>query len=148
VVAFPSAKGSGAVTSFSQADGFIEIDALAGALDADTPARVTRIGDSARAPDVVIMGSHDIALDVVVGALAERGFTARTIAVGSQGGVAAAERGQCDVAPVHLIDPATGAYNKHLGLAWDFAHQRLAAHAGRAVPARRPALRSRRAEMR
>ena len=60
------------------------------------------------------MGSHDIALDVVVGALAERGFTARTIAVGSQGGVAAAQRGQCDVAPVHLIDPATGVYNKHL----------------------------------
>ena len=78
------------------------------------PARVTLIGNSARAPDVVIMGSHDIALDVVVGALAERGFTARTIAVGSQGGVAAAERGQCDVAPVHLIDPATGEYNKHL----------------------------------
>ena len=113
-VAFPSAKGSGAVTSFSQADGFIEIDALAGSLDADTQARVTLIGDAARAPDVVIMGSHDIALDVVVGALAERGFSARTIAVGSQGGVAAAERGQCDVAPVHLIDPATGDYNKHL----------------------------------
>jgi len=113
-VAFPSAKGSGAVTSFSQADGFIEIDALAGALDADTQARVTLIGDSARAPDVVIMGSHDIALDVVVGALAERGYSARTIAVGSQGGVAAAQRGQCDIAPVHLIDPATGEYNKHL----------------------------------
>jgi putative molybdopterin biosynthesis protein len=113
-VAFPSAKGSGAVTSFSQADGFIEIDALAGSLDAGTQACVTLIGDTARAPDVVIMGSHDIALDVVVGALAERGFTARTIAVGSQGGVAAAERGQCDVAPVHLIDPATGAYNKDL----------------------------------
>ena len=77
-------------------------------------ARVTLIGDAARAPDVVIMGSHDIALDVVVGALAERGFSARTIAVGSQGGVAAAQRGQCDVAPVHLIDPASGEYNKHL----------------------------------
>jgi putative molybdopterin biosynthesis protein len=113
-IAFPSVKGSGAVTSFSQADGFIEIDALAGALDADSDARVTLIGASARAPDVVIMGSHDIALDVVVGALAERGFCARTIAVGSQGGVAAAQRGQCDVAPVHLIDPATGFYNKHL----------------------------------
>jgi putative molybdopterin biosynthesis protein len=113
-VAFPSAKGSGAVTSFSQADGFIEIDALASVLDADTPARVTLIGDSAKAPDVVIMGSHDIALDVVVGALAARGFSARTIAVGSQGGVAAAQRGQCDVAPVHLVDPATGIYNRHL----------------------------------
>ena len=28
-VAFPTAKGSGSVTSFSQADGFLEIDALA-----------------------------------------------------------------------------------------------------------------------
>ena len=60
------------------------------------------------------MGSHDVALDVVVGALAERGFTARTIAVGSQGGVAAASRGECDLAPVHLIDPASGIYNAHL----------------------------------
>jgi putative molybdopterin biosynthesis protein len=113
-LAFPSAKGSGAVTSFSQADGFIEIDALASSLDAGTTARVTLIGESARAPDLVIMGSHDIALDVVVGALAERGFSARTIAVGSLGGVAAAQRGQCDIAPVHLVDPATGEYNKHL----------------------------------
>ncbi|MEX2035328.1 MAG: molybdopterin biosynthesis protein [Xanthobacteraceae bacterium] len=113
-VAFPSAKGSGAVTSFSQADGFIEIDALAGALDADSNARVTLIGSTGRAPDLVIMGSHDIALDVVIGALAEKGFAARAIAVGSQGGVAAALRGQCDLAPVHLIDPATGEYNRHL----------------------------------
>jgi putative molybdopterin biosynthesis protein len=60
------------------------------------------------------MGSHDIALDVVVGALAERGVRARTIAVGSLGGVSAAGRGECDIAPVHLVDPASGVYNKHL----------------------------------
>jgi putative molybdopterin biosynthesis protein len=113
-VAFPSAKGSGAVTSFSQADGFIEIDALAAGLDADATARVTLIGAAARAPDLVIMGSHDIALDLVVGALAERGFRARTIAIGSLGGATAARRGECDLAPVHLIDPATGVYNSHL----------------------------------
>ncbi len=112
-IAFPSAKGSGAVTSFSQADGFIEIDALANALDADTQARVTLIGQAARAPDVVIMGSHDVALDVVVSALNECGFSARTIAVGSQGGVNAALRGECDVAPVHLVDD-NGVYNRHL----------------------------------
>ena len=113
-VAFPTGKGSGAVTSFSQADGFLEIDALASALDADSDAQVTLIGNAARAPDLVIMGSHDVALDVVVGALADRGFSARTLAVGSLGGVAAANRGECDIAPVHLIDPATGQYNKHL----------------------------------
>ncbi|MGB8575483.1 MAG: molybdopterin biosynthesis protein [Pseudolabrys sp.] len=113
VVAFPTGKGSGAVTSFSQADGFLEIDALASTLDADS-AQVTLIGSTARPPDLVIMGSHDVALDVVVGELADRGFAARTLAVGSLGGVAAANRGECDIAPVHLIDPTSGQYNKHL----------------------------------
>lgn len=113
-VAFPTGKGSGAVTSFSQADGFLEIDALASTLDADSTTQVTLIGSTARAPDLVIMGSHDVALDVVVGALADRGFSARTLAVGSLGGVAAANRGECDIAPVHLIDPASGQYNKYL----------------------------------
>jgi putative molybdopterin biosynthesis protein len=102
------------VTSFSQADGFLEIDALASSLDADTRADVTLIGSAAHAPDLVIMGSHDVALDVVVGALAERGFSARTLAVGSLGGVAAARRGECDIAPVHIVDPASGHYNEHL----------------------------------
>ncbi len=127
-VAFPTAKGSGAVTSFSQADGFLEIDALASALDAGTRARVTLIGQSAAMPDLVIMGSHCIALDVVLGALAERGFIARTIAIGSMGGVAAAERGECDLAPVHLVDPASGVYNAHLlrdGLALVKGWQRM-----------------------
>ena len=113
VVAFPTGKGSGAVTSFSRADGFLEIDALASTLDADS-AQVTLIGSTARPPDLVIMGSHDVALDVVVGELAGRGFAARTLAVGSLGGVAAANRGECDIAPVHLIDPTSGQYNKHL----------------------------------
>ncbi|MEI8277487.1 MAG: substrate-binding domain-containing protein, partial [Hyphomicrobiales bacterium] len=89
-------------------------DALANALDAGSAAQVTLIGSAAHAPDLVIMGSHDVALDVMVGVLAERGFSARTLAVGSLGGVAAASRGECDIAPVHLIDPSSGQYNKHL----------------------------------
>ena len=114
LVAFPTGKGSGAVTAFSQADGFFAIDALASALDADSQVEVTLIGKSELAPDLVIMGSHDIALDVVVGALAQRGIRTRTIAVGSLGGVSAASRGECDIAPVHLVDAASGVYNKHL----------------------------------
>jgi putative molybdopterin biosynthesis protein len=113
-VAFPTAKGSGSVTSFSQADGFIAIEALASALPAGTRARVTLIGEAAAMPDLVITGSHCVALDAVLGTLADQGFSARTIAVGSLGGVAAAERGECDLAPVHLVDPETGIYNAHL----------------------------------
>jgi putative molybdopterin biosynthesis protein len=113
-VAFPIGKGSGSVTTFSEADGFVEVDALAGSLDAGTRASVTLLGRSARIPDLVVTGSHCVALDAVLGKLAERGFSARRIAVGSQGGLAAAKRGECDLAPVHLLDPASGKYNEHL----------------------------------
>ncbi len=113
-VAFPIGKGSGSVTTFSEADGFVEVDALAGALDANTRATVTLLGRSARIPDLVVTGSHCVALDAVLGRLAEQGLSARRIAVGSQGGVAAAKRGECDLAPVHLLNPASGKYNEHL----------------------------------
>jgi putative molybdopterin biosynthesis protein len=127
-IAFPSAKGSGSVTAFSQADGFLAIDALASALDAGSEVDVVLIGTAARAPDLVIMGSHCVGLDAVLGALAEQGLAARTIAVGSQGGVIAAERGECDLAPVHLLDPSGAAYNTHLikpGLALVKGWQRM-----------------------
>jgi len=112
-IAFPTPKGSGAITAFSQADGFLAVDAMSSALEAGTRAKVTLIGE-ARAPDLVIAGSHCVALDAVLGALAERGLSARTIAIGSLGGVAAARRGECDLAPVHLLDTASGRYNAHL----------------------------------
>ena len=111
-IAFPIGKGSGSVTTFSQADGFLEVDALRTAVDAGTRAQVTLIGQ-ARAPDLVIAGSHCVALDAVLSALSAQGISARTIAIGSMGGVAAARRGECDLAPIHLMDPATGIYNEH-----------------------------------
>jgi putative molybdopterin biosynthesis protein len=110
-IAFPIQKGSGSVTTFSQADGFLQVDALANAVDAGTRASVTLIGQ-ARAPDLVIAGSHCVALDAVLSALSDQGIMARTIAIGSMGGVAAARRGECDLAPIHLMDPATGIYNE------------------------------------
>jgi putative molybdopterin biosynthesis protein len=116
------------VTSFSQADGFLQIDAAATTLDAGSRARVTLIGRGESLPDLVVMGSHCIALDAVLGALADQGLTIRTIAIGSMGGVTAAERGECDLAPVHLLDPESGVYNAHLlreGLALVKGWQRM-----------------------
>jgi putative molybdopterin biosynthesis protein len=113
-VAFPIGKGSGAVTAFSQADGFLSIDALSTGADAGGTHEITLIGTAARMPDIVIMGSHCVALDLVLGRLAELGFSARSLAIGSMGGVVAAGRGECDIAPVHLLDPASGLYNRHL----------------------------------
>ena len=79
--------------------------------EAGSTVRVRLIGGATRAPDLVIIGSHCVGLDAVLDMLAEQGIRARTLAVGSLGGLAAAKRGECDLAPAHLLDPTTGSYN-------------------------------------
>ncbi len=111
LVAYPSGKGSGAITSFAQADGFVRIDALADQLPAGTEAEVTLFTPHVRVPDLVIIGSHCTGLDLVTAQLARAGLATRSIAVGSLGGLAAAKRGECDFAPIHLFDSESGTYN-------------------------------------
>ncbi|MCO6414960.1 molybdopterin biosynthesis protein [Siccirubricoccus sp. KC 17139] len=110
-IAFPLGKGSGSVTAFAQADGFFAIPALDQGVAAGMPVSVRLIGGAVRPPDLVLIGSHCTGLDAVLEALAAEGWRARTLAVGSLGGLAAAKRGECDLAPAHLLDPASGAYN-------------------------------------
>ncbi|PIK71153.1 molybdopterin biosynthesis protein [Methylobacterium frigidaeris] len=110
-VALPLAKGSGAVTAFSQADGFFAVPANRAGIEAGETVRVSRIGRAARPPDLMIVGSHCLGLDRLVGHLAGRGVSARTLWVGSAGGLAALRRGECDLAAMHLLDPETGRYN-------------------------------------
>lgn len=111
LAAVPTAKGSGAVTAFTQADGFVEVPALTTGLEAGTPVSVRLFDAAGRAPDLVVAGSHCLGLDVVAGHLARRGLATRILALGSAAGLAAARRGECDLAPVHLFEAATGRYN-------------------------------------
>jgi putative molybdopterin biosynthesis protein len=109
--AFPLAKGSGAISSFAQADGFLTIDAMSDHLAEGTRAKVTLFDPDLRVPDLVIMGSHCVGLEIVIDAVAEIGFQVRAVAIGSMGGLAAVKRGECDIAPIHLMDPKTDVYN-------------------------------------
>jgi molybdenum cofactor synthesis domain-containing protein len=111
LIAYPTGKGSGAITSFAQADGFLKIDALADQMPAGTHAEVTLFTPHVRVPDLVIVGSHCTGLDLVAAPLAHAGLTVRSIAVGSLGGLAAAKRGECDLAPIHLFDDRSETYN-------------------------------------
>lgn len=111
LIAYPTGKGSGAITSFAQADGFLRIDALADQMPAGTEAEVTLFTPHVRVPDLVIVGSHCTGLDLVTAPLARAGLLVRSIAVGSLGGLAAAKRGECDFAPIHLFDERTETYN-------------------------------------
>ena len=111
LIAYPTGKGSGAITSFAQADGFLKIEALADQMPAGSEAEVTLFTPHVRVPDLVIVGSHCTGLDLVTAPLAHAGLVVRSIAVGSLGGLSAAKRGECDFAPIHLLDDTTGTYN-------------------------------------
>jgi len=111
LIAYPTGKGSGAITSFAQADGFLKIDALADQMPRGTEVEVTLFTPHVRVPDLVVVGSHCTGLDLVTAPLARAGLSVRSIAVGSLGGLAAAKRGECDLAPIHLFDEKTETYN-------------------------------------
>jgi putative molybdopterin biosynthesis protein len=84
---------------------------LADQMPAGTDAEVTLFTPHVRVPDLVIVGSHCTGLDLVTAPLARAGLLVRSIAVGSLGGLAAAKRGECDFAPIHLFDEQTETYN-------------------------------------
>ncbi len=110
-VAYPMGKGSGSVTAFSRADGFVRIPRNTEIVEAGEAVEVTLIGHEIPIADLVVIGSHCAGLDRIAAALGERGVRVKVLSVGSQGGLAAARRGECDIAPIHLLDPKTGEYN-------------------------------------
>jgi putative molybdopterin biosynthesis protein len=110
--AYPMGKGSGSVTAFSHADGFIVIPRQQEFLEAGQVADVRLLGSGLRPSDLVAIGSHCTGLDWLLGRLQERGFRSKALAVGSTGGLRAARRGECDLAGIHLLDPTTGTYNR------------------------------------
>jgi putative molybdopterin biosynthesis protein len=109
--AYPLGKGSGSVTTFSRADGFVVIPRHQEFLEAGEPVSVTLIGRGIEPADLVAIGSHCVGLDLILSRLSERGLRVKTLWVGSQGGLSASARGECDVAGVHLLDPQTDTYN-------------------------------------
>ncbi len=144
LVAYPTAKGSGAVTAFAQADGFFAIPALAEGVAAGTRVSVQRLGAAARPADLVVIGSHCLGLDHLLGRLEAEGLGVKTLYVGSTAGLAAAKRGECDLAGIHLLDPKSGLYNTPFLTPGSRARPRLAAHAGHRLPKGRRPLRRRR----
>ncbi len=112
LAAYPMGKGSGSVTAFSRADGFVRIPRNTEIVDADTEVEVTLLSRELLVADFVAIGSHCVGLDLIASALARKGFRVKLLAVGSQGGLAAALRGECDAAPIHLLDPVSGVYNE------------------------------------
>ena len=112
--AYSTGKGSGSITGFARADGFMEIPRNTEMVEVDEEVRIQLLGKSAHPPDLMIIGSHCVGLDYLIGEMQKRGVSCKFLAVGSMGGVLAAERGECDLAGTHLLDENAGEYNRHL----------------------------------
>jgi putative molybdopterin biosynthesis protein len=110
--AYPMGKGSGSVTAFGRADGFVVIPRQREYLERGEIVTVQLLGAELCPADLVVIGSHCTGLDYLLGELRGRGVTSKVLAVGSTGGLEAAKRGECDLAGVHLLDPATDTYNR------------------------------------
>jgi len=111
--AYPMQSGSGAVSSFSLADGFADLPENQEFVDEGERLEIELFGRELSPPSLVAIGSHCVGLDIAFTMLREKdtSFLGRTINVGSIGGFRAVRRGETDVAGVHLQDTMTGEYN-------------------------------------
>ncbi len=112
LTAFPMGQGSGSVTTFSRADGFTTVDRHEEIVPAGTIVNVQLLGRELQLADLVVIGSHCVALDYLLGELQRQGVRSKFLAVGSTAGLDAAKRGECDVAGIHLLDLKTNEYNR------------------------------------
>jgi putative molybdopterin biosynthesis protein len=110
--AYPMGQGSGSVTAFARADGFIVIPRQREYLEASDVVEVQLLDATVRPADLVVIGSHCVGLDYLLGRLHAEGWSSKFLAVGSSGGLDAAKRGECDLAGIHLLDPTTDEYNR------------------------------------
>jgi putative molybdopterin biosynthesis protein len=113
LVATPLPRGAGVLTSLVRADGLLVVPAP---LEGHHPGeqvevRLLRgVGEIDRT--IVVIGSHDLVLDLAASTLRERDprMTLASSNVGSLGGLTALRDGLCHLAGSHLLDPVTGEY--------------------------------------
>jgi len=114
IVATPLARGAGLITSLIKADGILRLPRLSEGMEAGTEAAVELLRPLKEIKETtVIIGSHDVALDVLASYLRQK-YPSATLSsshVGSLGGLMALKRGEAHCAGTHLLDEETGEYN-------------------------------------
>lgn len=113
-VAAPLARGAGAAMSLVRADGFCVIEQSSEGVEAGEKVNIDLYRSRSEIENtVVIIGSHDLILDVIADIMPNkyRNMFVSSTHVGSMGGLMALRRGEAHMAPIHLLDEETGEYN-------------------------------------
>lgn len=115
LIATPLSRGAGLVSALMRADGLAHIPRFAEGLHAGAEVTVELLRDpSAIEQTLVAIGSHDLALDLLASHMRRFAPGARLSSanVGSLGGLMALKRRDAHIAGTHLLDEATGSYNR------------------------------------
>ena len=113
-VATPLPRAAGSITTLTRAEGIIRIPALSEGISQRDEAQAELLVDEEDLLNtVVIIGSHDITVDILADEIKRRGYNVRISSgnVGSLGGLMALRKGTCHIAGSHLLDTQTGQYN-------------------------------------
>jgi len=113
-VATPLPRAAGSITTLTRAEGMVRIPALSEGISQDEEVTADLLVEPEDLLNtVVIIGSHDITLDILADEIRRNGRDIRVSSgnVGSLGGLIAIRKGSCHLAGSHLLDTETGEYN-------------------------------------
>lgn len=114
MIATPLSRGAGATMSLVRADGILVIPQNSEGVEAGETVNIELLKNIADIRNTIVsIGSHDIAMDLIGSLIHQRNsqFGLSSAHVGSLGGIMSLRRGEAHLAPVHLLDEATGTYN-------------------------------------
>lgn len=112
-IAAPLSRGAGVITSLVRADGLVRIPAGTQGIAAGETVQIQLYRSLAEIErTIVVLGSHDLTIDLMAQYLADRERRLTSANVGSLGGLLALRRGEAHLAGSHLLDPETGEYNR------------------------------------
>ncbi len=113
-VATPLPRSAGSITTLTRAEGLLRIPGLSEGVKQDEEVDAELLVDEEEVLNtVVVIGSHDITIDILGDEIRRRGHGVRISSgnVGSLGGLIAIKKGTCHMAGSHLLDTETGEYN-------------------------------------
>jgi putative molybdopterin biosynthesis protein len=112
LVATPLRRGAGVITSLSRANAIVVVPRFCEGVAAGERVHARLLRPLATLERTLLaVGSHDVAVDLLAGALADRGFELVSANVGSIAGLVALRARAAHLAGTHAIDPLDGSYN-------------------------------------
>ncbi|MBQ7004904.1 MAG: molybdopterin biosynthesis protein [Clostridia bacterium] len=113
--AVPLMRGAGVVTSFTKADGILEIPQDSEGAEQGEEVEITLLKSADEiSTSLIVTGSHDPMIDEIKDIMKKRGypFTLSSSHVGSMGAINAIKSKSAHLGGIHLLDTQSGEYNK------------------------------------